>query len=279
MHKAAVLNVNKKGELTILSCFHQHAGGKWLAIETASFGSSSAVQVRDRAKNPKGNVNKIPPTTELLKSTSNEDMMSIISSNKNRVAQEVSGTTIVDWEVIQGIFLGPNSNIKSQDILRHYVNLAKSDKTLADSSWSNRICNMVLQVELAQQDGTKTTGLATKPVCPDGKTHLKTIKQATNEFDATINENDNPHLDMEDKSIESKDSTEREIDTRNWKEQEMASFITSTIPNANTKPTPYRSKECEEDNSPPIPRKRDPTQLLTALQDKQESRKEDCHIP
>ena len=109
------------------------------------------------------------------------------------------------------------------------TNLAKSDKILADSSWFNRICNTVLQGELAQQDGTKTTGLATKPVRPEQKTHLITIKQVTNEFNATTNENDNPHSDTEAKSIESKDSTEEEIDTRNWMEQEMASFITSWV--------------------------------------------------
>ena len=103
-------------------------------METSSSGFSLVVQVRDRAKSPKGSEHEIPTTIKLLKSASNEDMMRIRSSNENRVAQEVSGTAIVDWEVIQGIFLSLSSIINSQDIQWHYVNLAKSDETLADSS-------------------------------------------------------------------------------------------------------------------------------------------------
>jgi len=158
--------------------------------------------------------------------------------------------------MIQGIFLSPNSNINSQDILWHYVNLAKSDETLADSSWLQRIYNTVLQVELAQHDGIKTTGLTTKSVRPDGKNHLKTIKQVTNEFDAATNEIDNHHSDTKINSVESKVSTERETDPRDWKDQDIANFISSAIPNANIKPTLYRSKEYEEDISPPILRKK-----------------------
>ena len=195
MEKAAVLNINKDGDLTIPSCFYKHSGGKWLAMETSSSGNSFAVQVKDRAKSPKGDEHKIPSTSELLKSTAKEDMMRIISSADNRVTQEVFGTVIVDWTMIQGIFLSPNSSINSQDILWHYVNLAKSDKTLADFSWFNRICNVVLQVELAQHDSIKTTGLETNPIRPNGKNHLKTIKDVTNEFDPTTNESDNQHSD------------------------------------------------------------------------------------
>ena len=39
--KAAVLNINSNGELTVLSCFSKHSGGKWFAIETIPSGVSS----------------------------------------------------------------------------------------------------------------------------------------------------------------------------------------------------------------------------------------------
>ena len=125
----------------------------------------------------------------------------------------------------------------------------------------------------------KTTSLATKPVCLDGNNHSKTIKQGTNEFDATTNEINNHHLDTEDNSVESKDTTERETDPRDWKDQDMAKFILSTIPNTNIKPTLYRSKEYEEDNLSSNPKKKEIQFTFRMPFKTKKPRKEDCHIP
>ena len=88
------------------------------------------------------------------------------------------------------------------------------------------------------------------------KNNWKTIKQATNKFNATTNENDDPHLEMEAKSGNSEDSIDKRTDANNRKEKQTATFISLTIPNANTEPTPYSSAEFEDDKSPPILRKR-----------------------
>ena len=255
--KAAVLNINSEGELTILSCFFKHAGGKWFAIETTPSGVSSTVRVEDKIKNTEENDNDIPPTKELLTATSNEEMMKIISNDSNRTLQATSSTVIVDWEVIQGIFLGPNSVITYQDILWHYVSLAKSDSTLADSNWFKRICNTVLQAELAQQDSAKSPGLATKPIRPDGKTHWKTIELVTNEFNSTTNDNDAHMSETESKSDISEDSTDEREEGENWKANQLAASILATIPNSNTDAKPYDQVSSENDEpSTPERRKR-----------------------
>ena len=54
-------------------------------METSSSGSSCVVQVRDRAKSPKGREHEIPTTIELIKSTSKEIQMRIELPKKSLV--------------------------------------------------------------------------------------------------------------------------------------------------------------------------------------------------
>jgi hypothetical protein len=242
--KAAVFNINNNGLLTILTCSSKHSGGKWFAMETTSSGVSSVVRVIDRIRTFNEDTeeiitNNIPSIEMLLEADSNEQMMSIISTTDNRTTQSVSSTVIVDWEVIQGIFLGPNSALNTQDILWHYVNLAKSDSTLANSDWFKRVCNTILQVELAQHDGLKSPGLATKPVRPDGKNHLKTIELVTNEFDAEIITNDNDNASTDSDSGDEKGG---------MNDIQLGESILDTIKHSNSKET---SDQTESDQDIP----------------------------
>ena len=136
---------------------------------------------------------------------------------------------------------------------------------------------MVLQVELAQHDSMKNTGLETKPVRPEGKKHLKAIKQVTNEFDATTNEVETHPSDVDINSVGSKDSSDRETDTREWKDQDMGnSFRQPSRTQAQIQTDPTSMKRI-----PPLQSqgRRDPTHLPKIPQDKQEPRKDDCRIP
>jgi len=93
----------------------------------------------------------------------------------------------------------------------------------------------------------KSTGLATTPVRPDGKTNWKIIELVTNKFDATITDNNIPISDTESKSDNSDDSIEEGDEDENWKESQLAESIRATLPNTKLKPKSHNPVTFEQD--------------------------------